>query len=293
MKKIQIAAIQPNAQECYTEEQFYKKVYRLSFIAKQSGAKVIVFPEGLSFWLSFAKEAPRVSAAYYGHCFKMMRTQKGWRGWLEALSDWFLKRVKLNFMGEWLCQAKFYRVTQRTFSRVAKECGVVIVAGSIYARRLRGMENISMVFDKDGSMVGEVGKKYLMPVEESWGMVAAKEINPVMTSEGSLGVCICADLNFPDVVADLKTKGAEFICAPSGGWRPYPGYPFDEVKDMPQKERAKESGLWIVRPYQCGWMIPGVYFDGRTSVVNSKGEVVERAEQPSQEEIIVCEIETA
>ena len=62
-----IAAIQPNAESCHSELDFYKKMKRLSYIAKQCGAKVIIFPEGLSMWLSWCSESPRVSATYYGN----------------------------------------------------------------------------------------------------------------------------------------------------------------------------------------------------------------------------------
>jgi len=288
---ITVAAIQPNAESCHSEEIFYKKVRKLCFIAKQCGAKIIVFPEGLSMWLSWCKESYRVESTYCGQSPNKMVSSLDIRGWLERFNDWFFKKANLNRMGEWLAQSKHRRIMMRTFSSIAKELDVVIVAGSIYTKTLSGMQNISMVFEKDGNLVGEPGKKYLMPIEESWGFKAATVIEPVHTSEACIGVCICYDLSFPDVVQTLKGKGAEFICAPSGGWRPYPGYPFDIVKDMPQKERAKESGLAIVRPYQCGWMEPGIFFDGRTSVVNKFGNIIESSETTMREEIVMAEFE--
>jgi len=290
-RSITVAAIQPNAESCASESHFYKKVFHLSHIAKQSGAKVIVFPEGLSMWLSWCKEAPRVEALYWGNARHRVVATMGVRSWIDQLTEWFFSVVKLNKMGEWMSQSKYKRIMKRTFAKVAKELDVVIVAGSLYTRTSNGFENISMVFDKDGSLVGEPGKTHLMPIEQSWGFSASKTIEPVTTSEGVIGVCVCYDLNFTDVVKTLKEKGAEFVCAPSGGWRPFPGYPFDIVKDMPQKERARESGLSIVRPYQCGWVEPGMYFDGRTNIVDGNGQVTHMSRSTSHEEVIVADIE--
>lgn len=283
-----IAAIQPNAESCHSELDFYKKMKRLSYIAKQCGAKVIIFPEGLSMWLSWCSESPRVSATYYGNTPNHLIVSFGLQSWLESFSDWLFKTIKLNWMGEWLSQSKYRRIMIRTFSSIAKELDVVIVAGSIYNRKVSGMFNTSLVFEKGGSLVGEPGKKYLMPIEESWGIKSSNTVEPIQTSEACIGVCICHDLSFPDVTQTLKDKGAEFICAPSGGWRPYPGYPF---KDNPQIERAKETGLNIVRPYQCGWMEPGIYFAGCTSVVNGDGEIIAESKNKSREEVIIVTLE--
>lgn len=262
----------------------------MCYIAKACGAKIVVFPEGLSMWLSWCKESERVNSVYWEKSPSAV-TSLGVRGFFERLSDWLFKTIKLKWMGEWLSQAKHYRIMKRTFSSVAKELEIVIVAGSLYTKTSSGMQNISMVFEKNGDLAGESGKKYLVPIEVSWGIKASDRIEPIITSEGCLGICICYDLDFPDVAQTLKEKGAELICAPSGGWRPYPGYPFDMTKDMPQIARAKETGLNIIRPYQCGWMEPGMYFDGRTSIVDKYGYIVETSESTTREEVVLAEIE--
>lgn len=288
-RKVVVAAIQPNATACSNEQEFYNIMRRYAYVAKQCGAKVIVYPEGLSMWLTWCNESERVEALYWMNEPKVSAFAK--RSFLERLSDWFFSVVKLRWLGEWMSQAKHYRIMKRTFSSIAKELGVVIVAGSLYTHKIDGLKNISMVFEKDGTLVGEAGKKYLVPIEESWGIKSDSTVDPIITSEACLGVCICYDLDFPDVVAELKQKGAEIICAPSGGWRPYPGYPFDIEKDMPQIKRAKEQNIPIIRPYQCGWMSPGMYFDGRTSVVDRYGLIQETSDSTTRQEIVIAHVE--
>jgi predicted amidohydrolase len=51
---LRIAAVQPNAEACSSERAFCNKVKRLTQIAADSGATVVVFPEGLNFWLTYA-----------------------------------------------------------------------------------------------------------------------------------------------------------------------------------------------------------------------------------------------
>jgi predicted amidohydrolase len=288
-RKIVIAAIQPNATACSSEREFYNIMRDYAHIAKQSGASVLVYPEGLSMWLSWCKESPRVRSLYWAEDRDVSILSQ--KSFLERFVDWFFGVVKLRGLGEWMSQAKHYRIMKRTFSLIAKEFGVVIVAGSLYTKQIDGLKNISMVFEKDGSLVGEAGKKYLVPIEESWGIKSDKSVDPILTSEANLGVCICYDLDFPDVVAELKQKGAEIICAPSGGWRPYPGYPFSIEKDMPQIKRAKEQNIAIVRPYQCGWMSPGMYFDGRTSIINKFGIIQETSTSTTQKEVVLAHLE--
>jgi len=82
---------------------------------------------------------------------------------------------------------------------------------------------------------------------------------------------------------DLKKKGADYIVAPSSGWRPYPGYPFDELTEMPQLKRAKENNIIIFRPYCCGFLFPGLYFQGHATIVDKNGLIMKSKSRNRQE----------
>ena len=77
--------------------------------------------------------------------------------------------------------------------------------------------------------------------------------------------------------------------APSNGWRPFPGYPFDYKKETPQIERAKENGFSIVRPYCSGWMFP-LYFQGHTQIVDALGNVVAKSLTRNKTEVVTAEL---
>jgi predicted amidohydrolase len=85
-------------------------------------------------------------------------------------------------------------------------------------------------------------------------------------------------------------NGADFIVAPSGGWRPYPDYPFDKSKEQPQIQRSKENSICIVRPYCCGWLSPGLYFQGHTQIVGQNGEILTESTNWDQQNIFYADI---
>ena len=114
------------------------------------------------------------------------------------------------------------------FSRLAREYGVTIVAGSIV---LPGPEvvdghlhihdgplyNVSVVYRADGSPYEPVVRKAFPTPEETPFVAAGNETDlPVFdTPAGKLGVLICADSWFPGPYEVLKQQGVELIAVPS------------------------------------------------------------------------------
>jgi hypothetical protein len=77
-------------------------------------------------------------------------------------------------------------------------------------------------------------------------------------------MCICFDLNDAEYCSKFDR---DILVAPSNGYRPFPGYPFDFKKETPQIQRAIENSFAVVRPYFAGWMFP-LYFQGRSMIVD-------------------------
>lgn len=285
---VKIAAVQAAAEACANEAAFANKVDRLVGVARDMGAEIVVFPEGISFWVEFARMSLRAGETRDRVGVEYVDA-KSFRSVAERLSDWFLKRVRFNFIGEFLTQTRMSKIIRRAMSAAAKRHGVIVVGGSEYIRKLDGMYHISPVFAKDGSLAGEVWKHNLLPVETAFGIKCGPLPAPVKVDDIVLGVAICNDVNYSEVCIRLRDQGAQLVVVPSAGWRPFPGYPWDDAKDMPQIQRATETGLVHVRPYQCGWLFPGMYFDGRTSVVYPDGTII-RARSVSSEEVLIVDV---
>jgi predicted amidohydrolase len=176
-------------------------------------------------------------------------------------------------MGQWLAQKRIASIFKRTFQKVSENNKIVIISGSIYESKLTGIYNISYVYD-NGKLCGTYAKKKLVPIEISWGVKSGNDNKPIKTSVADVGLVICYDLDDPKFIKEMVSNGAQFIVAPSGGWRPYPDYPFDKSKEQPQIARSIENQIAIVRPYCCGWLFPGLYFQGHTQIVGQNGEIL-------------------
>jgi predicted amidohydrolase len=204
--------------------------------------------------------------------------------------NWILSKIKLNSMGEWLSQKRISDIVKRVFRKSAIDNNIIVISGSTYERKLTGIYNIAYVFDSDGSLCGFYKKYKLVPIEKAWGVKPGKSNQPILTSKGKLGLVICYDLDDPVFIKDMVANGAEVIIAPSGGWRPYPNYPFDKEKEQPQIERAIENNIIVVRPYCCGWLFPGLYFQGRTQIVGKKGEIIAESNDINKEQIFLVDV---
>lgn len=262
---ITIGSVQLNPKQCFTEKAFYNYIEK---IFQKSEADVLIFPEDISFCLAWVKE----------ESFEIQSIKSK----IENLSSFILSRLNLKKMGRWISDPKIERIIRRTFSSLSEKYNKVVVAGSIYVQRPNGRFNSSLVFDH-GKYVGEYLKQNLVPLEISWGIKSNNDIEPIPTCKGNIGICICYDLNDPKVCKELTEKGADYIVAPSSGWRPYPWYPFDESTEMPQLQRAKENNITIFRPYCCGFLFPGLYFQGHTTIVDKDGVKLKSKSKNKQE----------
>ncbi len=272
MDKIKVAAIQLNLVQCTSEHDFYLLLDRPVKEAVKNGAKIVCFPEDLGFCLAWAKESYRIE------CIRQNLNPEiklmGAKNWLENLIDIILSKIKLNKMGEWLSQKRISDIIKRTFKKLAIQNKVIIVSGSVYESKLSGIYNLCYVYDSDGSLAGTYSKKKLVPIEIAWGVKSGNQNTPIKTSLADIGVVICYDLDDPLFIKEMTDNGAQFIVAPSGGWRPYPDYPFDKEKEQPQINRSIENKISIVRPYCCGWLFPALYFQGHTQIVGQSGEIL-------------------
>lgn len=285
MKKV--AMVQLAMEQCWTENSFYKFIEPYVKEAKDKGADVVVFPEDLNFCLAWVKESKSVENIKNNITFE----EKSLKNKFEAFIDWLIIKLHLREMGEWVSQFKISRIIHRVFYYLSLKYSIVIVAGSIYVRKMDGIYAVSYIFENNGKIVGEIEKHKLVSIEESWGVKPGRTNRPVKTSAGNIGVCICYDLDDSEFIKTLVENGSDYIVAPSGGYRPYPNYPFDFEKETPQIKRAKENNIFVLRPYCAGWLFPGIYFQGHTMAVNNKGEIIAKSKTKDLGEVIVVDVD--
>jgi 5-aminopentanamidase len=105
----------------------------------------------------------------------------------------------------------------------------------------------------DGSGVLAVYRKLHLWDREQLFFEAGSELPPVVdTAAGRLAMCICYDLEFPEVVRGLALRGAELVCAPTN-WpdegRPEGERPMEVVRAM---AAASSNRVFIALADRCG-----------------------------------------
>jgi predicted amidohydrolase len=99
-------------------------------------------------------------------------------------------------------------------SQIAREFGVYLVAGSLFEKDGRDYYNTTVIFDDTGSMVTKYRKMYPWRPHEKVSSGSYTVVFDI-PNLGRVGVCICYDLWFPELIRDLIFKGAELIVIPT------------------------------------------------------------------------------
>ena len=110
----------------------------------------------------------------------------------------------------------------KTFSELSLKKKMMIVAGSVVERSGRNLYNTSFIFEK-GRLIGKYRKTHLFDVDikgkitfqESSVFKPGNIAKTFNTSFGKIGVVICFDLRFPEMVRSLAKQGAKMIFAPA------------------------------------------------------------------------------
>lgn len=110
--------------------------------------------------------------------------------------------------------------TTEVFSELARELGVVIVL-NLYERDGDKAFDSSPVIDADGRLLGVTRMLHIaeMPAFHEQGYYAPGDRGmPVYTTAvGRLGVAICYDRHYPEVLRSLALSGAEIVAVPQAG----------------------------------------------------------------------------
>lgn len=127
-------------------------------------------------------------------------------------------------------------------SRLSREYGLHIIAGSHPMRRGEVIYNASPVFFPDGSHVTQP-KLHITPSEvKYWGITGGNELRVIDTPKARIGVLICYDSEFPEAARSLADQGAEIIFVPFCT-DDRPGY--QRVR-ICSRARAVENQLYVV-----------------------------------------------
>lgn len=153
---------------------------------------------------------------------------------------------------------------------MAKEFNINIIGGS-FANKIDGkVYNTAVVINRQGETVYLYNKVHLVPMlNEPKYLESGKRVPEVFELEGiKMGLIICYDLRFPEIIRPLALEGAEilFIVAE------WPIERLNHWKNI-QVTRAIENQLFVVSCNNVG-SYQSTTYGGHSMVVNPSGDTL-------------------
>ena len=114
--------------------------------------------------------------------------------------------------------------TWQKLSALAKKYQIYLSAGSVPEKDEGGhVYNTAYVFDPQGNQIAKHRKVHLFDIavkggqcyQESATLTAGGQITVFDTEFGKMGICICFDCRFPEIVRLMTLRGARMILVPA------------------------------------------------------------------------------
>ncbi len=118
---------------------------------------------------------------------------------------------------------EFSGITTKLLSKLAKEQKIYIIGGSIPEREGEKIYNTSYIFDRNGELLNRHRKVHLFDVDikdgikfkESDILDSGNNVTVIETEFCKIGIAICYDMRFPELMKLMALKGAEIIIVPA------------------------------------------------------------------------------
>ncbi|QGH33763.1 carbon-nitrogen family hydrolase [Gracilibacillus salitolerans] len=171
-------------------------------------------------------------------------------------------------------------------SDLAKKNNINIIGGSIANQKENGIYNTSYVFNREGKLVHHYDKMHLVPMlDEPKYLNGGEAKGAIFELEGvKMGVIICYDLRFPELMRAIALQGAEVLHIVAQ----WPTARKDHWKFL-QYARAIENQCYVISANSSG-SCNGTDFAGESMVINPSGELVASG-LPEQESTISASID--
>ena len=168
-----------------------------------------------------------------------------------------------------------------------------LVVGGFCERDGEAFYNTAVVVDQSG-VIGHYRKLHLFADEKACFTPGDRGLPIVETPVGRLGLCICYDLRFVEVVRVLALSGAELICVPSAWITGFDATRWDADGFCPQAHgavlQAKLSQVFIACASQVG-AFSGFEFLGSSVVIDSFGRVAAGPLPGTEDELHVITVD--
>jgi formamidase len=151
---------------------------------------------------------------------------------------------------------------------LAKQHEVYLIPGSLYERTRDGIYNTAPVFSPQGDLIETYRKMYPWRPHEKT-VSGDRTVTFEIPGVGTMGLCICYDLWFPEVIRDLVWQGAEVVLIPT----------LTGTQDRRQELILCQAAAMMNQCYivSVNGLIPGGI--GQSIMVDPEGNIIQQANQ--------------
>lgn len=264
--------------EIYASKDSFQKALEFNMqraLEKRSAKKpiLVVFPEDVGLGLIFTDEYDLVkgSSSFREAAFKIASHHQEEISAIINRYHCSQARAILLMKGK-----KVQSIYKKSFSRLARKYHVTIVAGSAPIPSSDGkIYNACFVFGPTGKVIGIQYKVHLVELELEHGLdlTAAPlvKIHAIPTEVGRIGVAICYDAFFDDVVDRLVKEKSDILIQPSFNVEKWTSEQVEDWKNGMWNHIQKNPSLKVgVNPMMVGglWDIQP---EGISSIITKSG----------------------
>lgn len=160
-------------------------------------------------------------------------------------------------------------------SNITSTSGITVISGFIEKFKNR-IYNSAVATDHDGNTLCVYRKNCLFGAWEKASFTSGTEQPIFQFGDWRIGICICYDIEFPDVSRQLALSGAQLIITPTALMQPYGDTVFTLIA-----ARAIENGVHVVYANRVG-VERELKYVGGSRVVAPDGKILALAE-PDEE----------
>ncbi|HSQ00824.1 MAG TPA: carbon-nitrogen hydrolase [Candidatus Dormibacteraeota bacterium] len=185
--------------------------------------------------------------------------------------------------------------SSEAIGRVAKKCGVSVVA-SLFEKRAEGVfHNTAVLIGRDGAIAGLYRKMHIpddpLYYEKYYFTPGDVGFRSFDTGRGRVGALVCWDQWFPEAARLTALLGAEILCYPTAiGWHPREKAEFGAAQydawQIIQRSHAIANGVFVVAVNRVG-LEGNLEFWGGSFVADPFGRILARASHDREEVLVV------
>lgn len=176
--------------------------------------------------------------------------------------------------------------TFKMLAAAAAEEKVYLVGGSVPERDGERVYNASFIFGPDGNLLARHRKVHLfdvslpggITVKESSTLGAGEQVTVVNTGLCPVGVAICYDIRFPELMRLMALRGAKIIVIPAAfNMTTGPAH-----WDLVFRTRAVDNQIFVVAASPARDVKAGYVAYGHSMIIDPWGDMVARADEKEQ-----------